>query len=144
MDRWLIPIVAAVVALALGFGLGALVYADDDAEPATADPGVAATPDATAAPVDETDRQTCLAALESAEQDVQAEQRLADLMNDYESVIERSTEALSELDTRRLEQLLTEVEELNIRSKSVIDDSREADVGAAIDTCRTVLGADDV
>lgn len=142
MDRWLIPVVAAVVALAIGFGLGALVYADDDAEPATADPGVAATPDAT--PADETDRQTCLAALEAAEQDVQAEQRLADLVNEYESVINRSAEALSELDTRRLEQLLAEVEELNIRSKSVIDDTRAADVGAAVDTCRTVLGADDV
>lgn len=143
MDRWLMPVLAALVALAIGFGVGALVYGDD-ADPTTTDPDVAATPEATATPIDEADRQTCLAALEAAEQDVQAEQRLAGLMDDYESVIERATEALTELDTRRLEQLLTEVEALNARSEQLIDDSRQADVSGALDTCRSVLGADEI
>ncbi len=144
MDRWLIPVLAALVALAIGFGLGALVYGEDDAGSTTAEPEVAATPETTATPIDEAERQTCLAALEAAEQDVQAEQRLASLMDDYESVIERATEALTELDTRRLEQLLTEVEALNARSEQLIDDSREADVSAALDTCRSVLGAEEI
>lgn len=141
MDRWLIPVVAAVIALVVGFGIGALVYADDADTETEAD---VATPSPTAPVVDPAGQETCLAALDAAEQDVQAEERTSALLDDYENVIERSTEALADFDTRRLEQLLTEVEELNRRSDSLISDARNADISAAIDTCRSVLGAEEV
>lgn len=144
MDRWLIPTIAAVVALAIGFGIGAAVYGDDErgeaaTETETEAPGTAATPD-----VDAAGNETCLAALEAAEQDVQAEQRTSALLDEYESVLNRTTKALADFDTRRLEQLLTEVEALNRRSEQLIEDSRSADISSAIDTCRSVLGVDEV
>lgn len=138
MDRWLIPVIAAVAALAIGFGIGAAVYGDDDADvtvPETETAEASPTPDAEG-------QQTCLAALDAAEQDVQAEQRTSDLLDEYESVIDRATDALADFDTRRLEQLLTEVEALNRRSDRLIDESRDADISSAIDTCQRVLGTD--
>lgn len=145
MDRWLVPVIAAVVALAVGFAIGAAVYADDDPASTATGPDVVATPDETApAGLDEASRQTCLAALDGAQEDVQAEQRLSGVLNDYESVIERATDALSDFDTRRLEQLLSEIEELNRRSQRLINDTRQADVTGAIETCRSVLGVNDI
>lgn len=137
MDRWLAPALAAVVALAAGFGIGALVYRDDATETAP----VPVTPAPTVTVTEEVDDETCLAALEAAERDVQAEQRLSDLLDEYEDVIGRSATALSDFDTRELERLLSEVEALNARSEGLIEDSRTSDLSAAIDTCREVLGA---
>lgn len=137
MDRWLAPALAAVVALAVGFGIGALVYRDDAADTAPAP----VTPAPTVTVTEEVDDETCLAALEAAEQDVQAEQRLSNLLDEYEDVIDRSATALSDFDTRELERLLSEVEALNARSEALIEDSRTTDLSAAIDTCREVLGA---
>lgn len=140
MDRWVIPAIAAIAALAIGFGIGAAVYGDDDPDVATPETETAeATPTPAA---DAEGQQTCLAALEAAEQEVQAEERTSTLLDDYESVINRATEALADFDTRRLEQLLTEVEELNRRSDRLIEESRDADISSAIDTCQSVLGTD--
>ncbi len=144
MDRWLIPTIAAVVALAIGFGIGAAVYGDDEPDDVASEANTA-TPDETATPdADSGDQETCLAALEAAEQDVQAEERTSVLLDEYESVINRASKALADFDTRRLEQLLTEVEALNRRSERLIDESRNADISSAIDTCRSVLGVNDI
>lgn len=142
MDRWAAPAIAAVVALAIGFGIGAFVYADDDAAETAPAPEVALSP--TDADTAEADQETCLSALEEAEQDVEAEQRIADLVDSYEDIIDRSVDALADFDTRRLEQLLSELEELNQRSERLIDDTRQMDISAAIETCRSVLGVDEV
>lgn len=138
MDRWIAPIVAAVLALVVGFGIGALVYADDEADTTTTAPET--TPAPTAVATDDGGNETCLAALEEVEQDVEAEQRVADLVDEYENIIGRSAMALSDFDTRRLEELLSEVEDLNERSERLIDETRTTDVSAAIETCRSVLG----
>lgn len=135
-DRWVAPAIAAVVALAAGFGIGALVYADD--ADTTEGAQVAPAPTVTVTPA--VDQETCLAALEAVEQDVQAEERLSTLLDEYEDVIGRSASALSDFDTRELERLLSEVEDLNVRSEELIADSRDTDLQAAIDTCREVLG----
>lgn len=140
MNRWLIPAIAGVAALGIGFGIGAVVYGNDDEDGTTAETDVASTPDDVAS-ADPAAQQTCLAALDAAEQDVEAEERTAALLERYQSVLNEGSEALAEFDTRRLEQLLTEVEALNRRSQELVDDSRDADISSAIETCRSVLGA---
>lgn len=146
MNRWLAAGIAVVVGLAIGFGIGAAVYGDDEPEEITSGTDVATTtpePSPVVSP-DPAAQETCLAALDAAEQDVQAEERTSDLLDRYETVIMQATEALADLDTRRLEELLTEVEQLNERSERLIDDSRNADISSAIETCRSVLGVNDI
>lgn len=144
MNRWVPTVIAALVALGIGFGIGAAVFSDDDADErgngavAPTTPSDIETPD----PLTDEGRDTCLDALASVEQDLEAEQRTSRLLERYEDVLGRSVDAISQLDTRRLEELLSEVEELNRRSQELLDDSRSADVSGALETCRTVLGAD--
>lgn len=145
MNRWLAAGIAVVVGLAIGFGIGAAVYGDDEPEEGSATDVATTTPEPSpAVSPDPAAQETCLAALDAAEQDVQAEERTSDLLDRYESVIMEATEALADFDTRRLEELLTEVERLNERSESLIEDSRNADISSAIDTCRSVLGVADM
>lgn len=144
MDRWWIPVVAAVAALAIGFGIGAAVYGGEDPETAASEPAPVESEDTGAHPVDAEVQETCIAALDAAEQEVGAEQRTSDLLNEYESVINKATEALSDFDTRRLEQLLSQVETLNERSRRLIDETRNADISSAIETCRSVLGTGEI
>lgn len=141
MNRWVIPAIVAVVALAVGFGIGAAIYAGDDQD-ASVDVDSTTTPEDTETmSADPEAQQTCLAALDAAEQDLQAEERTSALLERYQSVLNDASEALAEFDTRQLEQLLTEVEALNRRSQRLVDDSRDADISSAIETCRSVLGA---
>jgi hypothetical protein len=139
MDRWLVPLVAAVVALAVGFGIGTAVSTDEgtDITAPEVDSDDAATPT-----IETEVQETCIAALDAAEQEIQAEQRTSELLDDYENVIGEATDALADFDTRRLETLLSEVETLNRRSDRLIDETRNADISAALDTCRDVLGTD--
>lgn len=141
MDRWLVPVVAAVVALAVGFGIGTAVSNEEETD-ITAPPVES---DDTPTPTLDTEVQdTCISALDAAEQEIEVEQRTSELLDEYETVIGEATEALGDLDTRRLEELLSEVEALNRRSDRLIDETRNADVSAALDTCRSVLGTDEI
>lgn len=144
MNRGLAAGIAVVVGLAIGFGIGAAVYGDDETEETGSGTDVATTTPEPSPAADPAAQETCLAALDAAEQGVQAEERTSDLLDRYESVIMEATEALADFDTRRLEELLTEVEQLNERSERLIEDSRNADISSAIETCRSVLGVNEV
>lgn len=140
MDRWLVPAIAAVAALAIGFAIGAAVSGGDDAVPT--EPTTEQDEEEVVTETDPEVQETCLAALDAAEQEVQVEQRTSDLLDEYEDVVVRATEALADFDTRRLEQLLSEVETLNRRSDRLVDDARTAELEEALETCRTLLGAE--
>lgn len=144
MDRWLVPVVAAVVALAVGFGVGMAVSSDEEPELTAPEIDSTESDEAATPAVDAEVQGTCIAALDAAEQEIEAEQRTSELLDEYETVIGEATEALGDFDTRRLEELLSEVESLNRRSERLIDETRNADISAALDTCRSVLGTSEI
>lgn len=138
---------AFVVTLGLGFGIGALVFSneDDGGNGATTgdrppSPSPTRVEPNTADGASDAARDSCLSALETVEARSEADEEGRDVLAQYESVLRDAVEALQDLDTPRLEQILSRVERLNDRAEKTIDQASDADVSEAVETCREALG----
>lgn len=141
-----VVVVAVVIALGAGFGIGALVFSNGDEPDQDANAGDASPspspiePNTADGDVSEEARASCLSALDAVEARSEADEEGQRVLAQYEMVLQDAVEALRDLDTPRLEEILSRVEKLNERAEESIDDASNEDLSNALESCREALG----
>ncbi len=82
--------------------------------------------------------QECLRALDEAEDRLRLRNQAPDLAERYREVLRRGAIAIRSFDTERLEELLVELEDLNARLDTVLEEAEQGSFQAYADRCRAL------